>query len=141
MSNIRFTSSTKRQSLWASLSMAGLLALGGTLGGNVLAASDDAKSSPPASDRMSRETPASETAKPGVPSKSEMADSAFKKLDASGKGYVAKSDTKALEGFDKIFDKVDSKNTGKLTYPQFRQAWQQYAGQESTSPSTGKAAY
>ena len=136
MSNIRFTSFTKRQSLWASLSLAGLLALGG----NALAASDDTKSSAPASDRMSHETP-SETAKPVVPSKSEMSDSAFKKLDASGKGYVAKNDTKALEGFDKIFDKVDSKHTGKLTYPQFRQAWQQYAGQESTSPSTGKAAY
>ena len=136
MSNIRFT---KRQSLWASLSMAGLLALGG----NALAASDNTTGSTPATG-MSHETtptPSSESARAGVPSKSEMADSAFKKLDASGKGYVAKNDTKSLDGFDKIFDKVDSKHTGKLTYPQFRQAWQQYAGQESTNPNTGKAAY
>lgn len=141
MNNIRFTNFTKRQSLLASLSMAGLLALGGTLGGNALAASADAKSSTPATDSMSRETPSSETARVVAPSKSEMADSAFKKLDASGKGYVAKSDTKALDGFDKIFDKVDSKHTGKLNYPQFKQAWQQYAGQESPNPTTGKAAY
>jgi hypothetical protein len=65
-------------------------------------------------------------AKPMPPSKSEMADSAFKKLDTAGEGYVTRDDTKGLPGFDLVFDKFDAKHDGKLTADQFAKAWTAY---------------
>jgi len=130
---------TQERPLWISLSLAGLLALAN----NVWAASDTPAASPtPSVDtpEMQTRTSPADVAKPIPPSKSEMADSAFKKLDPTGKGYVAKEDTKSLQGFDRIFDKVDSKHTGKLDHAQFKKAWNQYAS-EKPSDSSGKAAY
>jgi len=67
-----------------------------------------------------------EKEKPVLPGKYELADSAFKKLDPTKKGYVEKGDIKGLEGFDVIFDEVDSKHTGMLDHSQFVIAWKQY---------------
>lgn len=133
MNNLRCT---KRQSLWLALSLGGLL----VLGGSALAASDSPAPGSRAGDTMSREASA-DTVKPGVPNRSEIVDSAYKKLDPSGKGYVAKSDTTALEGFDRFFDQVDTQHTGKLSYSQFKEAWKRYAAEDSPTPPKGKAAY
>lgn len=66
--------------------------------------------------------------KPVIPNKSEMAESAFKKLDAASKGYVTKEDTSGLEGFDRAFRSVDTGHSGKLDLQQFKKAWAEYSG-------------
>jgi len=63
-----------------------------------------------------------------APSKSEMSDSAFKKLDASNKGYVTKDDAKALSGFDSSFLAADADHDGKLTVDEFKKAWTSFTG-------------
>ncbi len=66
-------------------------------------------------------------ARPIPPSRSELPDSAFKKLDAGGKGYVTRDDTKELEGFDPVFQQNDGNHDGKLTPDEFKRAWSTYA--------------
>jgi len=68
------------------------------------------------------------SAKGIAPSKSEMSDSAFKKLDANNKGYVTRDDAKALSGFDSSFQAADSNHDGKLTADEFKKAWTSYSG-------------
>lgn len=127
------------RTLWLPLALAGLFALAG---GSALAASD----TPPTSqvpgatvpDTLSHGSPP-DMAKPIAPGKSEKVDSAFKKLDPTGKGYVAKEDAKVLDGFDPIFDKADTKHEGKLNYSQFKKAWREYANEKPMG--AGKAAY
>ncbi len=69
-----------------------------------------------------------ELVKPVVPSKAEMADSAFKKLDPTGKGYVTTEDTRGLMGFGDAFRDADPEGTGKLDFRQFKKAWASYSG-------------
>ena len=69
-----------------------------------------------------------EIVKPVIPGKAEMAESAFKKLDPTGKGYVTIEDTKGLDGFDQAFSTADPDHTGKLDFPRFKKAWSQYSG-------------
>jgi hypothetical protein len=66
-------------------------------------------------------------AKPIPPSRSELADSAFKKLNGVQKGYVTRDDTKELEGFDAVFQQNDGNHDGKLTPDEFKRAWSTYA--------------
>jgi hypothetical protein len=66
-------------------------------------------------------------ARPIPPSRSELPDSAFKKLDSGGKGYVTRDDTKELEGFDPVFQQNDGNHDGKLTQDEFKRAWSTYA--------------
>lgn len=66
--------------------------------------------------------------KPIIPSKAEMPDSAFKKLDPTGKGYVSKEDTKELNGFDQAFAQADVNKDGKLNEAEFDKAWASYTG-------------
>ncbi len=66
-----------------------------------------------------------------APSKAETADGAFKKLDASGKGYVTMADAKALSGFDKAFQDNDANHDGKLSLAEFKKAWQEFSGNKS----------
>ena len=68
------------------------------------------------------------SAKGVAPSKSEMSDSAFKKLDASNKGYVTRDDANSLSGFDSSFQAADSNHDGKLTVDEFKKAWSSYTG-------------
>jgi hypothetical protein len=63
-----------------------------------------------------------------APSKSETPDSAFKKLDASGKGYLTMDDAKALPDFDKTFQQFDANHDGRLTTAEFKNAWAAYSG-------------
>ena len=76
------------------------------------------------------DTPAASGAKTNAatlaPSKSDSADTAFRKLDATGKGYVSRDDVKALPGFEKVFEKFDTKHDGKLTREDFAKAWDAY---------------
>lgn len=131
---------TQGRPLWVLLSLAGLLAPAAN--GWADTATSGASQKPAASAPETRSPGASsEAAKPVLPNKSELADSAFKKLDPTGKGYVAKDDTQGLEGFDRIFDKVDSKHTGKLDQAQFKKAWSLYAAESEKSPASGKAAW
>lgn len=63
-----------------------------------------------------------------APSKAEPAAAAFKKLDATGKGYVTMDDTKSLSGFDKAFQSNDANHDGKLSSDEFTKAWQEFTG-------------
>ena len=66
--------------------------------------------------------------KMAAPSKAEPATTAFKKLDASGKGYVTMADAKSLSGFDKAFQDNDANHDGKLSSGEFAKAWQEFTG-------------
>lgn len=72
--------------------------------------------------------PATTGEKPVIPSKSETADSAFKKLDAGAKGHVAKNDTDRLSGFEVAFEQADTNKDGRLTQAEFARAWTVYTG-------------
>lgn len=61
-----------------------------------------------------------------TPTKSDSADSAFSKLDASGKGYVTRDDVRGMTGFDTLFDRYNAKHDGRLTREEFAQAWAAY---------------
>lgn len=69
--------------------------------------------------------------KPIIPSRAEMADAAFRKLDAGGKGYVSKDDVRDLSGFDKSFQLADANKDGKLDAAEFKKAWADYTGRKS----------
>ena len=71
------------------------------------------------------------SAKAIIPSKAELPDAAFKKLDAGGKGYVTAQDTKELTGFDKSFQIADANHDGKLDAAEFKKAWASYTGRKS----------
>ena len=70
---------------------------------------------------------AADDAKPIPPSRSELVDSAFKKLDSAHKGYVTRDDTKELEGFDAVFQQNDGNHDGKLMPDEFKRAWNTYS--------------
>jgi len=63
-----------------------------------------------------------------APSKSETPDAAFKKLDASNKGYVTRDDARSVSGFDRSFQAADSNHDGKLTNDEFKKAWTSFTG-------------
>ena len=124
----------QKRRLWQALFLTGLL----LPAHNVLAASDTAAQIPEAinQDKLIRGSPP-DIVKPGVPSKAESVESAFRKLDPTRKGYVTKADAQVLEGFDTFFDKVDVKRTGKLNYAQFKKAWNLYALNVFPKPAEG----
>jgi hypothetical protein len=104
-----------------------LCLLGGVFGPGFALADEPGQAAappPPAADRLA----APEVVKPVIPSKAELADSAFQKLDATRKGYVTMEDTKGLDGFDQAFREADADHTGKLDFGQFKKAWAQYSG-------------
>jgi len=80
----------------------------------------------PASGAVSQ--PPAEIVKPITPAKAELADSAFKKLDATNKGYVDREDVRGLDGFEAAFAAADPGRSGKLTSAQFKKAWALYTG-------------
>lgn len=69
--------------------------------------------------------------KPIIPSKAELPDAAFKKLDAGGKGYVSKEDVRELNGFDQAFRQADVDKDGKLSRAEFDKAWAYYTGRRA----------
>ncbi len=118
-----------RKALWITFSLAAAIGLPGT-GGSAAAA--DEKSTPAAAKAAANAAAGAaapaEVVAPITPAKAEMADSAFKKLDISNKGYVTHDDVRGLDGFDRVFDLADPQRTGKLTLAQFKKAWQLYTG-------------
>jgi len=71
------------------------------------------------------------TEKPIIPSKAELPDAAFKKLDAGGKGYVSHEDVRELNGFDQAFLQADVDKDGKLSPAEFNKAWAYYTGRRT----------
>jgi EF hand len=137
---------------WKKVSaLAGALVLGAGMGFAGAAAAADYGTTPPANQatQPGKTTAPSEQAQPGkttapseqatqpgkttmaAPSKAEAADAAFKKLDASGKGYVSMDDAKAVPGFEKSFQANDADHDGKLTLAEFKKAWQEFTGNKS----------
>ena len=86
---------------------------------------------PPQANATNKATETAMSEQPIIPSKAEMADAAFKKLDAAGRGYVTKEDTKGLTGFDSAFQLADAKHDGKLDADEFKKAWASYTGRKS----------
>jgi len=114
-------------------SLAAAMLLSGGFVGSAVAQYGTTPSAPPkqgATDPGKATAPA-DAMKMAAPSKAETADAAFKKLDASGKGYVTIDDTKSLSGFDKAFQGADANHDGKLTAEEFRKAWQEFTGNKS----------
>ena len=70
-----------------------------------------------------------------TPSRAELPDSAFSKLDTGSKGYLTPDDTRSLGGFD--FNAHDLNHDGRLTADEFSQAWQRYSGNANPGASTG----
>jgi hypothetical protein len=68
---------------------------------------------------------------PIIPSRAELPDAAFRKLDAGGKGYVSKEDVKGLSGFEKSFQLADANKDGKLSPAEFSKAWADYTGRRN----------
>jgi len=80
-------------------------------------------------DDMTAIPPAETTELPNVvPSKFEIAESAFSKLDRGQKGFVSKEDVQVLPDFKKLFPKVDADHDGKLSREEFKVGWYVYAG-------------
>jgi len=63
-----------------------------------------------------------------VPNKSDSAETAFQKLDRSGKGYVTLEDVAVLPGFDTAFTNADSSHLGRLNLIGCTRAWTAYVG-------------
>ena len=61
-----------------------------------------------------------------LPSKADSADTAFKKLDRAGKGYVTWEDIAGLPDFATAFANADSTHLGRLNLVGFTQAWTVY---------------
>jgi hypothetical protein len=58
-----------------------------------------------------------------MPSRTDSADSAYKSLDSSNRGYLSKSDVQGISGFN--FDQADINHDGRLTKDEFSKAWGQ----------------
>ena len=65
---------------------------------------------------------------PMIPSKSELASSAFEKLDAAHLGYLTKPEAEKLPGFGGAFDRADKNKDGRLDKSEFKVAWAEYTG-------------
>lgn len=59
-------------------------------------------------------------------SKSDSPDVVYKSIDRDNRGYVLRSETESIKGFDSAFDKTDTNHTGRLTREQFNSAWTVY---------------
>jgi hypothetical protein len=79
-----------------------------------------------AEDTASKGQGVTSTAAPGMPSKTDSADVAFKKLDRSAKGYVTLEDVAGLPGFATAFTNADSSHLGRLNLTAFTRAWTAY---------------
>ncbi len=62
-----------------------------------------------------------------VPSMTDSADTAFRKLDRGAKGYVTYEDVAVLPDFATAFGNADSTHLGRLNLAGFAQAWAAYA--------------
>ena len=58
-----------------------------------------------------------------MPARTDSAESAYKSLDSSNRGYLSKSDVQSLSGFN--FDQADANHDGRVTRDEFAKAWSQ----------------
>lgn len=83
---------------------------------------------PPASDRSAGAITGGLPAMRGVtPSRAELPDSAFVKLDANQRGYLTREDTLPLAGFEEAFRLGDRNGDGRLDSSEFHEAWTRYS--------------
>lgn len=83
---------------------------------------------PPASDRAAGAITGGLPAMRGVtPSRAELPDSAFVKLDANQRGYLTREDTLPLAGFEEAFRVGDRNGDGRLDSSEFHEAWTRYS--------------
>jgi hypothetical protein len=83
---------------------------------------------PPASDRSAGAITGGLPAMRGVtPSRAELPDSAFVKLDANQRGYLTREDTLPLAGFEEAFRVGDRNGDGRLDSSEFHEAWTRYS--------------
>ena len=113
----------------SALAAASVLAIAGTAAAQSTYGNDASKGAPAGGQAQSPATSSDRmAAKPMIPGRAETPDSAFRKLDAAGKGYVSKDDVKGLSGFDSVFQQNDGNHDGNLTQDEFRRAWTTYSG-------------
>ena len=62
-----------------------------------------------------------------VPSKQEIPAMAFDKLDPGKRGFVTRTDTANLPGFESAFQQADENNDGRLSQDEFARAWAIYS--------------
>ena len=115
----------ERSSLVTTLVLAGAIGIAGP------AFAQNPQGQAGTNDKFAASTKELMSEKPIIPSKAEMPDAAFKKLDAAGKGFVSKQDTRDLNGFDNSFQFADENHDGKLDASEFRKAWANYTGRKS----------
>ena len=97
------------------LTLTVVLACASAIGSFQVGAADDADAKTP-----------SASADSSVPTKTDSADEAFRKLDKAAKGYVTWEDIAALPDFATAFGNADSTHLGRLNLTAFTQAWTGY---------------
>ena len=97
------------------LTLTAVLACASAIGSFQVGAADDADAKTPSASAAS-----------SVPTKTDSADDAFRKLDKAAKGYVTWEDIAALPDFATAFGNADSTHLGRLNLTAFKQAWTGY---------------
>ena len=125
--SVKASSMTHKAGWWAVLPLlASVLIISSMRPANAADTVGTSVATPPVLEKLED---SAEIVKPPIPpSKSELPDSAFKKLDVERKGYVTRDEVRELTGFDKVFDAVDVEHTGRLNEAEFRKAWEIYSG-------------
>jgi len=62
-----------------------------------------------------------------VPSKQEIPAMAFDKLDPGKRGFITRTETANLPGFESAFQQADENNDGRLSQDEFARAWAIYS--------------
>ena len=58
--------------------------------------------------------------------KSDSPDVVYKSIDINNRGYVLRTETTRITGFEDAFDKADKNHSGRLTREEFNSAWAEY---------------
>jgi len=59
-------------------------------------------------------------------SKNDSPEVVYKSIDTNNRGYVTRTETERITGFDSAFDKADKNHSGRLTREEFNSAWTEY---------------
>ena len=59
-------------------------------------------------------------------SKNDSPEVVYKSIDTNNRGYVTRTETERISGFDSAFDNADKNHSGRLTREEFNSAWTEY---------------